>query len=109
MRHEVNFGSNAAWINSKNIKELKAFISKASKNLIVEKIVIKGFSTPSKVQLNKLDVIRAKAVAKLLKKEGINYPVVVFGQGSAPSKKGDAGRSAVVTVLGKPKKQIEQL
>ena len=109
MRHEVNFGSNAAWLNSKSIKELKAFILEASKNLIVEKIVIKGFSTPSKVQLNKLDVTRAKAVAKLLKKEGIKYPVVVVGQGSAPSKKGDAGRSAVVTVLGKPKKPVEQL
>ena len=109
MRHEVNFGSNAAWLNSKNIKALKAFILEASKNLIVEKIVIKGFSTPSKVQLNKLDVTRAKAVAKLLRKEGIKYSVVVVGQGSAPSKKGDAGRSAVVTVLGKPKKPIEQL
>jgi uncharacterized repeat protein (TIGR02543 family) len=107
MQHQVTFGSNAAWVNSKNIKDLKAFILEASTNIIVEKIVIKGFATPSKNQLNNLDVARAKAVAKLLKQQGIKYPVVISNQGITENKKGNAGRSAIVTVLGKPKDPTE--
>jgi uncharacterized repeat protein (TIGR02543 family) len=107
IQHQVTFGSNAAWVNSKNIKDLKAFILEASTNIIVEKIVIKGFATPSKYQLNNLDVARAKAVAKLLKQQGIKYPVVLDNQGITENKKVNAGRSAIVTVLGRPKEPNE--
>ena len=57
------------------------------------------------LKANSEDIARAKAVKKLLIKDGLDYPIVVEGMGQAESRKGDLSRLAVVTVEGKLKNQ----
>jgi len=102
----VGFGLSASWINSSNIKALRGFIAGIEENLEVERIVIQGYAQPTKIGLSDIDIARAKAVKKLLIKDGLDYPIVVEGMGEAESKKGDLSRLAVVTVEGKSKKPI---
>ena len=103
--HKVGFGLSASWINSSNIKALRGFITETKEILEVERIVIHGYAQPTKIGLADIDIARAKAVKKLLIKDGLDYPIVVEGMGQAESKKGDLSRLAVVTVEGKLKKQ----
>ena len=103
--HKVGFGLSASWINSSNIKELRGFIAGVEESFEVERIVIQGYAQPTKIGLPDIDIARAKAVKKLLIKDGLNYPIVVEGMGQAESKKGDLSRLAVVTVEGKLKNQ----
>ena len=103
--HNVGFGLSASWINSSNIKALRGFIAGIEESFEVERIVIQGYAQPTKIGLSDIDIARAKAVKKLLIKDGLDYPIVVEGMGEAESKKGDLSRLAVVTVEGKIKKQ----
>jgi len=103
--HKVGFGLSASWINSSNIKALRGFIAGVEESFEVERIVIQGYAQPTKIGLSDIDIARAKAVKKLLIKDGLNYPIVVEGMGQAESKKGDLSRLAVVTVEGKLKNQ----
>jgi hypothetical protein len=103
--HKVGFGLSAYWINSSNIKALRGFIAGVEESFEVERIVIQGYAQPTKIGLPDIDIARAKAVKKLLIKDGLNYPIVVEGMGQAESKKGDLSRLAVVTVEGKLKNQ----
>jgi hypothetical protein len=103
--HNVGFGLSASWINSSNIKALRGFIAGIEESLEVERIVIQGYAQPTKIGLPDIDIARAKAVKKLLIKDGLDYPIVVEGMGEAESKKGDLARLAVVTVEGKLKNQ----
>jgi hypothetical protein len=103
--HKVGFGLSASWINSSNIKALRGFIASIEESFEVERIVIKGYAQPTKIGLSDIDIARAKAVKKLLIKDGLDYPIVVEGMGQAESKKGDLSRLAVVTVEGKIKNQ----
>ena len=107
MSHKVNFGLSASWINSTNIKALREFIKSAEENLEVEKIVVKGYAQPTKRGLPNIDLDRAKAVQRLLKKDGIDYPIVVEAMGEAKSQKPDSSRVAVVLIEGKPKNSFE--
>ena len=104
--HNVGFGLSASWINSSNIKALRGFIAGIEESFEVERIVIQGYAQPTKIGLSDIDIARAKAVKKLLIKDGLDYPIVVEGMGQAESKKGDLSRLAVVTVEGKSKKPI---
>ena len=104
--HKVGFGLSASWINSSNIKALRGFIASIEESFEVERIVIQGYAQPTKIGLSDIDIARAKAVKKLLIKDGLDYPIVVEGMGEAESKKGDLSRLAVVTVEGKSKKPI---
>jgi len=104
--HKVGFGLSASWINSSNIKALRGFIAGIEESFEVERIVIQGYAQPTKIGLSDIDIARAKAVKKLLIKDGLDYPIVVEGMGQAESKKGDLSRLAVVTVEGKSKKPI---
>jgi hypothetical protein len=104
--HKVGFGLSASWINSSNIKALRGFIAGIEESFEVERIVIQGYAQPTKIGLSDIDIARAKAVKKLLIKDGLDYPIVVEGMGEAESKKGDLSRLAVVTVEGKSKKPI---
>jgi hypothetical protein len=103
--HKVGFGLSASWINSSNIKELRGFIAGVEESFEVERIVIQGYAQPTKIGLPDIDIARAKAVKKLLIKDGLDYPIVVEGMGQAESKKSDLSRIAVVTVEGKIKNQ----
>lgn len=103
--HKVGFGLSASWINSSNIKALRGFIAGIEESFEVERIVIQGYAQPTKIGLPDIDIARAKAVKKLLIKDGLDYPIVVEGMGQAESKKGDLSRIAVVTVEGKLKNQ----
>jgi uncharacterized delta-60 repeat protein len=103
--HKVGFGLSASWINSSNIKALRGFIAGIEESFEVERIVIQGYAQPTKIGLSDIDIARAKAVKKLLIKDGLNYPIIVEGMGQAESKKGDLSRLAVVTVEGKLKNQ----
>ena len=103
--HKVGFGLSASWMNSSNIKELRGFIAGVEESFEVERIVIQGYAQPTKIGLPDIDIARAKAVKKLLIKDGLDYPIVVEGMGQAESKKGDLSRLAVVTVEGKLKNQ----
>ncbi len=103
--HKVGFGLSASWINSSNIKALRGFIAGIEESFEVERIVIHGYAQPTKIGLSGIDIARAKAVKKLLIKDGLDYPIVVEGMGQAESKKGDLSRLAVVTVEGKIKNQ----
>ena len=103
--HKVGFGLSASWINSSNIKALRGFIAGIEESFEVERIVIQGYAQPTKIGLSDIDIARAKAVKKLLIKDGLDYPIVVEGMGQAESKKGDLSRLAVVTVEGKIKNQ----
>jgi hypothetical protein len=103
--HKVGFGLSASWINSSNIKALRGFIASIEESFEVERIVIQGYAQPTKIGLSDIDIARAKAVKKLLIKEGLDYPMIVEGMGQAESKKGDLSRLAVVTVEGKLKNQ----
>jgi hypothetical protein len=103
--HKVGFGLSASWINSSNIKALRGFIASIEESFEVERIVIQGYAQPTKIGLSDIDIARAKAVKKLLIKDGLDYPIVVEGMGQAESKKGDLSRLAVVTVEGKLKNQ----
>ena len=103
MEHTVTFGPSAAWLNTKNIVTIRNFISKASEKIEIEKIVIKGFAQPTKISIPNIDIARANAVKKFLKKEGINYPIVATGAGKAKSKKPESSRIAIVIIEGKPK------
>ena len=103
--HKVGFGLSASWINSSNIKALRDFIAGIEESFDVEKIVIQGYAQPTKIGLSDIDIARAKAVKKLLIKDGLDYPMVVEGMGQAESKKGDLSRIAVVTIEGKYKNQ----
>jgi len=103
--HKVGFGLSASWINSSNIKALRGFIASIEESFEVERIVIQGYAQPTKIGLSDIDIARAKAVKKLLIKDGLDYPIVVEGMGQAESKKGDLSRIAVVTVEGKLKNQ----
>jgi hypothetical protein len=101
--HKVGFGLSASWINSSNIKALRGFIAGIEESFEVERIVIQGYAQPTKIGLSDIDIARAKAVKKLLIKDGLDYPIVVEGMGQAESKKGNLSRLAVVTVEGKIK------
>ena len=103
--HNVGFGLSASWINSGNIKALRGFIAGVEESFEVERIVIQGYAQPTKIGLSGIDIARAKAVKKLLIKDGLDYPIIVEGMGQAESKKGDLSRLAVVTVEGKLKNQ----
>ena len=103
--HNVGFGLSASWINSGNIKALRGFIAGIEESFEVERIVIQGYAQPTKIGLSGIDIARAKAVKKLLIRDGLDYPIVVEGMGEAESKKGDLSRLAVVTVEGKLKNQ----
>jgi uncharacterized delta-60 repeat protein len=103
--HKVGFGLSASWINSSNIKALRGFIAGIEESYEVERIVIQGYAQPTKIGLSDIDIARAKAVKKLLIKDGLDYPIVVEGMGQAESKKGELSRLAVVTVEGKLKNQ----
>ena len=103
--HKVGFGLSASWINSSNIKALRGFIAGIEESFEVERIVIQGYAQPTKIGLSDIDIARAKAVKKLLIKDGLDYPIVVEGMGQAESKKGNLSRVAVVTVEGKIKNQ----
>ena len=103
--HKVGFGLSASWINSSNIKALRGFIAGIEESFEVERIVIQGYAQPTKIGLSDIDIARAKAVKKLLIKDGLDYPIVVEGMGQAESKKGDLSRLAVVIVEGKIKNQ----
>jgi len=103
--HNVGFGLSASWINSGNIKALRGFIAGIEESFEVERIVIQGYAQPTKIGLSGIDIARAKAVKKLLIKDGLDYPIIVEGMGQAESKKGDLSRLAVVTVEGKLKNQ----
>jgi hypothetical protein len=103
--HKVGFGLSASWMNSSNIKELRSFIAGVEESFEVERIVIQGYAQPTKIGLPDIDIARAKAVKKLLIKDGLSYPIVVEGMGQAESKKGDLSRLAVVIVEGKLKNQ----
>ena len=103
--HKVGFGLSASWINSSNIKALRGFIAGIEESFEVERIVIQGYAQPTKIGLSDIDIARAKAVKKLLIKDGLDYPIVVEGMGQAESKKGELSRLAVVTVEGKLKNQ----
>jgi hypothetical protein len=103
--HKVGFGLSASWINSSNIKALRGFIAGIEESFEVKRIVIQGYAQPTKIGLSDIDIARAKAVKKLLIKDGLDYPIVVEGMGQAESKKGDLSRLAVVTVEGKIKNQ----
>jgi len=105
LSHKVGFGLSASWINSSNIKALRGFIAGIEESLEVERIVIQGYAQPTKIGLSDIDIARAKAVKKLLIKDGLDYPIIVEGMGQAESKKGELSRLAVVTVEGKIKKQ----
>jgi outer membrane protein OmpA-like peptidoglycan-associated protein len=103
MEHKVTFGQSAAWINTKNIVAIRNFISKAAEKIEIEKIVIKGFSQPTKISIPNIDIARANTVKNFLKREGIDYPIVATGAGEAKAKKSEISRIAIVTIEGKPK------
>ena len=103
MEHKVTFGQSAAWINTKNIVAIRNFISKAAEKIEIEKIVIKGFSQPTKISIPNIDIARANTVKNFLKREGIDYPIVATGAGEAKAKKSELSRIAIVTIEGKPK------
>ena len=103
MEHKVTFGLSAAWLNTKNIMAIRNFISKASEKIEIEKIVIKGFAQPTKISIPNIDIARANAVKKFLKREGINYPIVATGAGEAKTKKPESSRIAIVIIESKSK------
>ena len=103
MEHKVTFGQSAAWMNTKNIIAIRNFISKAAEKIEIEKIVIKGFSQPTKISIPNIDIARANTVKKFLKREGIDYPIVAIGAGEAKTKKSELSRIAIVSIEGKPK------
>ena len=103
MEHTVTFGLSAAWLNTKNIVTIRNFISKASEKIEIEKIVIKGFAQPTKISIPNIDIARANAVKKFLKREGIDYPIVATGAGKAKTKKLESSRIAIVIIEGKSK------
>lgn len=100
MEHKVTFGLSAAWLDTKNIMAIRNFISKASEKIEIEKIVIKGFAQPTKISIPNIDIARANAVKKFLKREGINYPIVATGAGAAKTKKPASSRIAIVIIEG---------
>ena len=103
LQHTVTFGISAAWLNSYNIKQVRAFLDSTLQKVEVNQVTVKAYVQPSKIQLPNLDLARARAVVSLLKREGLSAKYVIERGGVAPSKSGDKSRIAIITVEGREK------
>jgi outer membrane protein OmpA-like peptidoglycan-associated protein len=104
MSTKVYFGLNASWINSLNIKSVKAFMAKVSSRASIKEVTIQGFTQPTAINPDPLGLSKARAnsVAKLVKGLGITNKVVAVGKGNE-KKNLPSSRYVLVTVTGDAK------
>jgi outer membrane protein OmpA-like peptidoglycan-associated protein len=104
MSTKVYFGLNASWINSLNIKSVKAFMAKVSSQASIKEVSIQGFTQPTAINPDPLGLSKARAnsVAKLVRGLGITNKVVAVGRGNE-KKNLPSSRYVLVTVTGEAK------
>jgi outer membrane protein OmpA-like peptidoglycan-associated protein len=104
MSTKVYFGLDASWINSLNIKSVKAFMAKVSSRASIKEVSIQGFTQPTAINPDPLGLSKARAnsVAKLVKGLGIPGKVVAVGKGNE-KKNLPSSRYVLVTVTGEAK------
>ena len=104
MSTKVYFGLNASWINSINIKSVKAFMAKVSSRATIKEVTIQGFTQPTAINPDPLGLSKARAnsVAKLVRGLGITNKVVAVGKGNE-KKNLPSSRYVLVTVTGEAK------
>jgi outer membrane protein OmpA-like peptidoglycan-associated protein len=98
---KVYFGLNASWINSENIKNIRAFLAGVSKTGNIKEVTIQGFTQPTRINPDplKLSVARAKAVGKFVKSQGVVSRVITQGKGNAKNNNANS-RYVLLTVTG---------
>jgi uncharacterized repeat protein (TIGR02543 family) len=98
---KVYFGLNASWMNSQNIKNIRAFLAGVSKTGNIKEITIQGFTQPTRINPDPLglSVARAKAVGKFVKSQGLVSRVITQGKGNAKDNNAKS-RYVLVTVTG---------
>jgi uncharacterized repeat protein (TIGR02543 family) len=98
---KVYFGLNASWMNSQNIKNIRAFLAGVSKTGNIKEITIQGFTQPTRINPDPLglSVARAKAVGKVVKSQGLASRVITQGKGNANGNNSKS-RYVLVTVTG---------
>jgi outer membrane protein OmpA-like peptidoglycan-associated protein len=98
---KVYFGLNASWMNSQNIKNIRAFLAGVSKTGNIKEITIQGFTQPTRINPDPLglSVARAKAVGKFVKSQGLASRVITQGKGNANGNNSKS-RYVLVTVTG---------
>ena len=104
MSTKVYFGLNASWINSLNIKSVKAFMAKVSSRATIKEVTIQGFTQPTAINPDPLGLSKARAnsVAKLVRGLGITNKVVAVGKGNE-KKNLPSSRYVLVTITGEAK------
>jgi outer membrane protein OmpA-like peptidoglycan-associated protein len=98
---KVYFGLNASWINSENIKKIRAFLAGVSKTGNIKEITIQGFTQPTRINPDPLglSVARAKAVGKFVKNQGLASRIITQGKGNAKANNANS-RYVLLTVTG---------
>jgi outer membrane protein OmpA-like peptidoglycan-associated protein len=98
---KVYFGLNASWINSENIKNIRAFLAGVTKTGSIKEITIQGFTQPTRINPDPLglSMARAKAVGKFVKSQGLVSKIITQGKGNAKANNANS-RYVLVTVTG---------
>ena len=98
---KVYFGLDASWINSENIKNIRAFLAGVTKTGSIKEITIQGFTQPTRINPDPLglSVARAKAVGKFVKSQGLVSKIITQGKGNAKANNANS-RYVLVTVTG---------